>query len=165
MLLTVGLLVVAFVLLVVGVVVENTPLLIASIACTVVAGGVLIVFSRVSRRAPAPAGAAAAPAPAGGPSPPPPPPPPPLRPETAAAPAEGAAEREPATARLAVMDREPAEGQTDGGYRPPAPPPPPPPMAAVEEVDEDVDCSIADYDELRVSGILPLLPELDLDEL
>jgi len=38
-------------------------------------------------------------------------------------------------------------------------------VAAGSSVDQEMEFPIADYDELRVSEILPLLPELDLDEL
>ena len=59
LLLTIGLVVVGAVALVIGFVTGNQPPIFISIACSVLAGFVLVVFSRMSRRQAGPAGVAA----------------------------------------------------------------------------------------------------------
>ena len=158
LLLTIGLVLVGFVLLVIGLITETTFLFYVSIGFSVIAGLVLLVSSRLSRReAPAAPGMA----PAGSPAPPPPPP-----------------AREPVPATVGAGAQDTTEPAVDLTPPPPPPPPPPsrepvtetlrptpPPVPAGVSPDEDAGFPIADYDELRVSEILPLLPELDLDEL
>lgn len=130
LLLTIALVLVGAVSLVIGFVGgEQLPIFI-SIACSLLAGGVLVVFSRMSRRQ-------GAPATSGGPAP--------LGDEAA-----------PATARQeAVSDAEVEEAVNE-----------PEPAAASRGREFAADeFPIEDYDELLVSEILPLLAELDVDEL
>ena len=129
LLLTIALVLVGAVSLVIGFVGgEQLPIFI-SIACSLLAGVVLVVFSRMSRRQ-------GAPATAGGP-----------------APLEG--EAAPAKARKAdVTDAEVEEAVQE-----------PEPVGASSSFAADDDFPIEDYDELLVSEILPLLAELDADEL
>ena len=111
---------------------EQLPIFI-SIACSVLAGVVLVVFSRMSRRQGAPAAASGGPAPL----------------EDEAAPAKAKARQDAvsdAEVEDAVQEPEPAAASSRG-------------FAA------DDDFPIEDYDELLVSEILPLLAELDTDEL
>ena len=122
LLVTIGLVLVGAVSLVIGFVSNSLGPIYLSIVCSVIAGIVLILFSRMAKRQGVPAaagGAAPAPAPVG----------------LAAAPPE--AEPEAATEAVHVL---PA-GAADGEF------------------------PIADYDDLRVNQILPLLSELDPDEL
>ena len=142
---TLALVVVALVTLVIGFFV--TPgFLYVSIACCLVAGAVLLVFTRVSRREAVTGAPVGAPAPAG---PPPPPPPAPVQ-EPAPAP-------EPAP----VPAYEPPPLPADAGAGAATAVATAPTATAVDEAE----FPIADYDDLRVSEILPLLPELELDEL
>jgi hypothetical protein len=130
LLLTIALVLVGAVSLVIGFVGgEQLPIFI-SIACSVLAGIVLVVFSRMSRRQ-------GAPATAGGPAP--------LEDEAA-----------PAAARKAdVTDAEVEDAVQE----------PEPVGAGSRGFAADDDFPIEDYDELLVSEILPLLAELDVDEL
>ena len=130
LLLTIALVLVGAVSLVIGFVGgEQLPIFI-SIGCSLAAGVVLVVFSRMSRRQ-------GAPATAGGPAP--------L--EEEAAPAKGRkADVTDAEVEDAVQEPEPVAASSGG-------------FAA------DDDFPIEDYDELLVSEILPLLAELDVDEL
>jgi hypothetical protein len=129
LLLTIALVLVGAVSLVIGFVGgEQLPIFI-SIACSVLAGVVLVVFSRMSRRQGAPA--------------------------TSGGPAPLADEAAPATKRTeAVSDDEVEEAVTE-----------PEPVGAGRGFAADDDFPIEDYDELLVSEILPLLAELDADEL
>jgi hypothetical protein len=129
LLLTIALVLVGAVSLVIGFVGgEQLPIFI-SIACSLLAGGVLVVFSRMSRRQGAPAAS-------GGPAP--------LADEAA-----------PATQRqAAVSDEEVTDAVQE----------PEPADAGGRGFAAD-DFPIEDYDELLVSEILPLLAELDADEL
>jgi hypothetical protein len=174
LLLTVGLILVGFVLLLIGLFAEIYALVIAAIGCALAAGLVLLAFSRLSRRT-------AAPAQTGG-----------------AAPAQGWAPPSP-TSQSQPAPSQPAPSQPASAWSPPQRPepepaqawaPPPPPseptvtiatigseegpdaevsdtgvMVPVGASGDEMEFPIADYDELRVSEILPLLPELDLDEL
>jgi hypothetical protein len=162
LLLTVGLILVGFVLLLIGLFADIYALVIAAIGCALAAGLVLLVYSRLSRRTAAPAQAGGA-APAQGWSPPP-----------------QRSEPEPAPSWSPPSRPEPEPAQA---WTPPPPPPEPtvtiatigsedgpdaevvPVGAPVGPSDEEVEFPIADYNELRASEILPLLPELDLDEL
>lgn len=130
LLLTIALVLVGAVSLVIGFVGgEQLPIFI-SIACSLLAGGVLVVFSRMSRRQGAPA-TSGGPAPLG----------------------DGAA---PATARQeAVSDAEVEETVNE---------PEPAAASGGREFAAD-EFPIEDYDELLVSEILPLLAELDVEEL
>ncbi|MEY2478735.1 MAG: hypothetical protein QOG87_4050 [Actinomycetota bacterium] len=129
LLLTIALVLVGAVSLVIGFVGgEQLPIFI-SIACSLLAGVVLVVFSRMSRRQ-------AAPSAAGGPAP--------LGEEAA-----------PATARQkAVSDAEVEDAVQE-----------PEPVEASSRSFAADDFPIEDYDELLVSEILPLLAELEVDEL
>lgn len=149
LLVTIGLVVIGAISLVIGFVSNSLGPIYISIACSVIAGVVLVVFSRMARHkegAPAPAGSAAAPSPGSwAPASPPPPPP--------------------------VTRAEPAPA--------PPPPPRPEPvrtMAAPEATTTtftaprgadaaDLDFPIADYDSLRASQVLDQLGDLSLDEL
>lgn len=142
LLVTIGLVLVGAVSLVIGFVSNSLPPIYLSIACSVIAGIVLVVFSRMSKRQEAggPSSSGFTPAPSAGswappPSPPPPPPAPSYR-----APATPAAEPAPSGA--------PA-GRAAAAA----------PAVAVE------DFPIEGYDTLRVSQILPALDELDVDDL
>jgi len=115
LLLTIGLVVVGAVALVIGFVTGNQPPIFISIACSVLAAAVLVVFSRMSRRQAGPG--VAAPAGAG----------------------DGAV----------------SDADVDSAVRADTAP-----VAAASS-----GFPIEDYDELLVSEILPLLPELDADEL
>ncbi|MDP8976683.1 MAG: hypothetical protein M3N28_10040 [Actinomycetota bacterium] len=168
MLLTVGLILVGFVLLLIGLFADVYALVYAAIGCAMAAGLALIVYSRLSRRTAAPAQTGgSAPAQAGGSAPaqgwaPPPPrseaapwsPPPPM-PEAEAEPAPTWSPPPRPSQTTVTIE---TIGSEDG-----------PDTEVVAPVSADVyddgDFPIADYDELRVSEILPLLPELDLDEL
>jgi hypothetical protein len=119
LLLTIGLVVVGAVALVIGFVTGNQPPIFISIACSVLAGFVLVVFSRMSRRQAGPAGVAA-PVSAG---------------DSAGVVSDAEVDD---TVRVATA---PAAASASTGF------------------------PIEDYDELLVSEILPLLPELDADEL
>ncbi len=130
LLLTIALVLVGAVSLVIGFVGgEQLPIFI-SIACSVLAGVVLVVFSRMSRRQGAPAAS-------GGPAP--------LADEAAPTTKRQAAVSD-AEVEDAVHEPEPAAASSRG-------------FAA------DDDFPIEDYDELLVSEILPLLAELEVDEL
>ena len=121
LLLTIGLVLVGAVALVIGFVSSSQLPIFISIACSIAAGIVLAVFSRMSRRAAAPATAGSGPAPL-------------VEPTTASPDLDEAAEAGDLVRTQAV----PVVGDT---------------------------FPIEDYDDLLVSEILPLLPELDLDEL
>ncbi len=169
LLLTVGLILVGFVLLLIGLFADIYALVIAAIGCALAAGLVLLAFSRLSRRTAAPAQTGGA-APAQGWSPPsqpsqPQPAPsqpapawsPPQRPEPE--PAQAWAPPPPPsepTVTIATIGSEegPDAEVSDTGV-----------MVPVGASGDEMEFPIADYDELRVSEILPLLPELDLDEL
>ena len=130
LLLTIALVLVGAVSLVIGFVGgEQLPIFI-SIACSLLAGVVLVVFSRMSRRQ-------GAPATAGGPAP--------LEDEAAPAKGRGAD----------VTDEEVEDAVQE----------PEPVGAGSASFAADGDFPIEDYDELLVSEILPLLAELDPDEL
>ncbi len=147
LLVTIGLVLVGAVSLVIGFVSNSLPPIYLSIACSVIAGVVLVVFSRMSKRQEAggPSSSGFRPAPSAGawtppsspPSPPSPPPAPSYRPPTAPVPpvtepsASPAAGRAPAPASAVAVEDFPIEG----------------------------------YDTLRVSQILPALDGLDLDDL
>jgi hypothetical protein len=115
LLVTIGLVLIGAISLVIGFVSSSLAPIYLSIACSIVAGGVLVVFSRMSRRqAPSAEGAPAA------------------------------AESMPAEAPTEVVG---AATQTSAPVVP------------------DLPFPIDDYDNLKVNQIVPLLPELDLDEL
>jgi hypothetical protein len=126
LLLTIALVLIGAVALVIGFVGGDQLPIFISIACSLLAGGVLVVFSRMSRRQGV--------APAGGPAP--------LADE--AAPARAASDEE---VEEAVTEPELAEVGGDRAF------------AAGGEL------PIQDYDELLVSEILPLLADLNSDEL
>jgi hypothetical protein len=141
LLVTIALVLVGAVSLVIGFVSNSLVPIYISIGCSVVAGVVLVVFSRMSRRQGAPSAAAPASTP------------------TSWAPSQTPAPTpEPETAAVPV----PEERTLVGAQRGPAPR-----AARPEPVvpDEDEDFPIEDYDDLRANEILPLLPELDLEEL
>jgi hypothetical protein len=117
LLLTIGLVVVGAVALVIGFVTGNQPPIFISIACSVLAAAVLVVFSRMSRREAGPG--VAAPVGAG----------------------DGASAVSDADVDAAVRADTAPTSSASSGF------------------------PIEDYDELLVSEILPLLPELDADEL
>jgi hypothetical protein len=191
LLLTIGLVVVGAVSLVWGFVSQNTLPIYISIGCSVAAGLVLLVFSRINRRQTAVAVGGATTSDATGPA----------TTEyvlqearTAARPSTDAgfpiedfdqllvseivpllpeldleeldqvrAREEAGKARASILRRiDGLAAELEGG-----------PPAALDEVEEEefVDAGddelfpIADYDELRVNQIIPLLPELDDDEL
>jgi hypothetical protein len=140
LLVTIGLVVVAAVALVIGFVSNQLPPIYISIACSFVAAIVLAMFSRLSRRQAAQATVS------GGP-----------------APLVGGEDFIPAPA--------PISSRTDVLVRA---------GSAAPSLDEEAEAApasslggwadapifpISDYDELRVAEILPLLPELDADEL
>jgi hypothetical protein len=126
LLLTIALVLVGAVALVIGFVGGDQLPIFISIACSLLAGGVLVVFSRMSRRQ---AGV----------------------PASAPAPLADA----PATRKqVAVSDDEVEEAVVDE-----------PAATSAREFSPDGAFPIEDYDELLVSEILPLLPELDPDEL
>lgn len=130
LLLTIALVLVGAVSLVIGFVGgEQLPIFI-SIACSVLAGVVLVVFSRMSRRQ-------GAPATSGGPAP--------LEDEAA-----------PATKRTEAVSDEEVEDAVNE---------PEPASTGRAFAASDDEFPIEDYDELLVSEILPLLAELDADEL
>ncbi|HVF73681.1 MAG TPA: hypothetical protein VM938_01425 [Acidimicrobiales bacterium] len=107
--------------LVIGFVSSSLAPIYLSIACSIVAGVVLVVFSRMSRKQPATAGVAA-----------------------------GDDSGPPTAALEAVPSDEPVAAATQTSA----------PVAV-----PDVEFPIEDYDKLKVGEIIPLLPELDLDEL
>lgn len=115
LLVTIGLVLVGAISLVIGFVSSSLAPIYLSIACSVVAGGVLVVFSRMSRKQ--------APAPAVG-------------------------SMEPMAAPATAV--EPVVGDA---------------MPTSAPVVPDLPFPIDDYDTLKVNEIVPLLPELDLDEL
>ena len=141
LLVTIGLVLVGAVSLVIGFVSNSLPPIYLSIACSVIAGIVLVVFSRMSKRQEAggPSASGFSPAPSPGnwaPPPPPPPPPapsyrPPATPPPAAEPTAAPARASTAVASAVAVEDFPLDG----------------------------------YDTLRVSQILPALDSLDLDEL
>ena len=122
LLVTIGLVVIGAVSLVIGFVSNTLTWIYVSIGCSLIAGLVLVLFSRMSRRTADVAGPAAGPAPLG------------------ATGAPAAAVEEPTQAVAAA----PAE-----------------PLVPAD----DLEFPIEDYDDLRVNQIIPLLAELDLDEL
>ena len=194
LLVTVGLVLAGLILLIVGFVQDSLTLIYLSIACAAIAGLALIVFSRLSRRqavtmaaegvpaaaAPASPLVTAAVAPAAGTMESAPP----ARPSVPARPAPAP---EPAVARAATAaddDRfDPGEPTSPQPLRAPVaaaaaeattaleqvrvPAAADPAPADEWEVDwgDEVLFPIEDYDELRVAEIVPLLPELDPDEL
>jgi hypothetical protein len=130
LLLTIALVLVGALSLVIGFVGGSQAPIFISIACSLLAGGVLVVFSRMSRRSAAPA--------TGGPAP--------LTGDGAPATQRQAAVSD-AEVEEAVSEPEPVSaGRSPGAF------------SAGE-------FPIEDYDELLVSEILPLLAELDVDEL
>lgn len=141
LLVTIGLVLVGAVSLVIGFVSNSLAPIYLSIACSVIAGVVLVVFSRMSKRQEAggPSSSGFTPARAPGswtpPSPPSPPPAPSYR-----APAASANDPVPASSAGAAM------------------------AASASSVAVD-DFPIDGYDTLRVSQILPALDGLDLDDL
>ena len=162
LLLTVGLILVGFVLLLIGLFAEIYALVIAAIGCALAAGLVLLAFSRLSRRTAAPAQTGGA-APAQGWSPP----------SQPSQPQPAPSQPAPAWSPPQRPEPEPAQAWVP-------PPPPSEPTVTIATIgsedapevvvpvgvsDDEMEFPIADYDELRVSEILPLLPELDLDEL
>ncbi|MEO7837168.1 MAG: hypothetical protein ABIS21_05955, partial [Acidimicrobiales bacterium] len=143
LLVTIGLVLVGAVSLVIGFVSNSLPPIYLSIACSVVAGIVLVVFSRMSKRQEAggPSTSAFTPAPSPGtwmPTPSTPPPPAPSYQSPTS----------PARAGEAEAASSPARSAPAGAT-----------AVAVE------DFPIDGYDTLRVSQILPALDELDLDAL
>ena len=123
LLVTIGLVLVGAISLVIGFVSSSLAPIYLSILCSVVAGIVLVVFSRMTRR------------------------------QAAVAPAAGEADAGPETATLeAVSADEPVAVATQTS-------------APVADAVPDVAFPIEDYDKLKVGEIIPLLPELDLDEL
>ena len=156
LLVTIALVLVGAVSLVIGFVSNSLVPIYISIGCSVVAGIVLVVFSRMSRRQPAaPAASTAASSSTWAPSQTPAPSP---QPERASEPEpEPEPELEVATASAQQ------ERTLVGGRWGRSGPPEPEPVLVDEETDEDF--PIEDYDDLRANEILPLLPELDLDEL
>ncbi|MDQ3681018.1 MAG: hypothetical protein M3378_10855 [Actinomycetota bacterium] len=152
-------------LLMIGLFADVIWLVYASIVCAMAAGLVLLFYSRLSQREAATAGA-------GGP--------------------QGQARTAPSAPPAGSGAPAPEPGSTEPaparGWEPPPPPEPVPEptatlsvvgrggrdntevgegvgVAAAPSDEQDLGFPIADYDELRVSEILPLLPELDLDEL
>jgi hypothetical protein len=159
LLLTVGLILVGFVLLLIGLLADVYALVYLAIGCAMAAGLVLLVYSRLSRRQAAPVAAApGAPAGQGAPAPatrPWTPPPAPPRPEPTAAPAWTPPPPPEPTVTLGAVE---SERGPDTEVAPVV-------VGTIPRPEDEVMFPIADYDELRVSEILPLLPELDLDEL
>ena len=156
LLVTIALVLVGAVSLVIGFVSNSLVPIYISIGCSVVAGIVLVVFSRMSRRqAAAPTGApTAAGASTWAPSP-----------QTAGRASEAEPEPEPTPAPQPEVAAAPAEQErtlVGGRWRRPGPAEPEP---ALTEEEDDEDFPIEDYDDLRANEILPVLPELDLDEL
>jgi hypothetical protein len=129
LLLTIALVLVGAVALVIGFVGGDQLPIFISIACSLLAGGVLVVFSRMSRRQSGVTASAPAPLADG-----------PATKKQAAAVSDDEVED-------AVADEEPAS------------------TGAGRQFAADSAFPIEDYDELLVSEILPLLPELDPDEL
>lgn len=115
LLVTIGLVLIGAISLVIGFVSSSLAPIYLSIACSIVAGGVLVVFSRMSRRHAEGPALSTVPEPVGA--------------STEAVDVVGAA--------------------TETGL----------------SVEADLLFPIEDYDDLKVAEILPLLPELDLDEL
>jgi hypothetical protein len=152
LLVTIGLVVIAAVALVIGFVSNQLPPIYISIGCSFVAAVVLALFSRLSRRQAAQATATGrVPSPLFGteditPAP--------VPADTGILVRAGAPRFEDEEAE-AVIGAEPAVA-TDIQ---------PVPTAAEPIWAEAVVFPIADYEELRVAEILPLLPELDADEL
>ena len=134
LLVTIGLVLIGTVSLVIGFVRNSLGPIYVSILCSVVAGVVLVLFSRMSRRQ-----AATAAAGAGEPAV--------ELPEAPALSVVGAAEPE-------VAEEEEATGAAEA-----ARPGPETPLAGEPAF------PITAYDELRVNEVVPLLAELDLDEL
>src|SRR5439155_5554415 len=139
-------------MLVIGFVSSSLAPIYVSIICSALAAIVLLVFSRLSKREVAPA-SAGGPAPLPGPAP-------------LAGQASGSGTAT-ATTATAVLDRpEEAEGVTvlpSTAEEEPLVAVADEPTASVAAIDASF--PIADYDELTVAEILPLLPELDADEL
>lgn len=167
LLVTIGLVVVGAIALVVGFVSNSLAPIYLSIACSVIAGIVLVVFSRMARRGDSGPSAAAAPAQAspGSWSPsttstPPPPPPP----------APDAPSYEPPPAYTPPPPPPPAPARATPMRRPARAPEPEPtivldePVSAAAGPDDD-GFPIAGYDTMRSSQIVALLVDLDLDEL
>jgi hypothetical protein len=144
LLVTIGLVVIAAVALVIGFVSNQLPPIYISIGCSFVAAVVLALFSRLSRRQAAQATARGA----------------------APSPLFGTEEIAPATASTDILvragvprfeDEEEVEAGPPAEIRPVA--------VAAEPMWAETVFPIAEYEELRVAEILPLLPELDADEL
>jgi hypothetical protein len=183
LLVTIALVLVAAVALVIGFVSNQLPPIYLSIVCSFVAAVVLALFSRLNRRRVAPAGAHGGPAPLLDETS--------ARTYERSAPAGRAApayedededevEEEYAPSRDTRVLTPVAEARAAAVPRPATPPPPRAPVPATpvpssrfqeddEEDEEDWDeepiFPIEDYDLLRVAEILPLLRELDPDEL
>jgi hypothetical protein len=137
-----GLVLVATVLLVLGLVADSgLGLIYVSIACSLAAGVILLVATRVNRQRTEPAAAT-------GPAPLPPP-------EAPEAPAAPVADTPVPPAEVAPVDEEafaPSTAET-------------PVVATAAPSDDDEMFPIADYDDLTVGEIMPLLPKLYADEI
>ncbi len=143
LLLTIALVIVGAVSLLIGFVRDSLLPIYLSIGCSIVAGVVLVVFSRMSRRqAATPEQAPDRPPSTWGPSP------------AGGAPAVSERERPP----VAYDEAPTVVGAGGAGTVAPAP-------APVFAPVEDDTFPIEDYDALRVTEILPLLEDLDVDEL
>jgi hypothetical protein len=145
-LLSFGLVLVATVLLVLGLLADDgLTLIYVSIACSVLAGVVLVVATRLGR--PKAGTESAGPAPL---------------PETSAPPAPA-----PAPASAPVADTLPRSEPVppDDSFAPEPETVTVPPVETVPDEDDEDFFPIADYDDLRVNEILPLLPELYADEI
>jgi hypothetical protein len=140
-----GLVLVATVLLVLGLVADSgLGLIYVSIACSLAAGVILLVATRVNRQRTEPAAVPTGPAPL----------PPPEAPAVTAAPVAATPPPEPAP----EVDAEafaPSTQETPAVSTP----------AAAAAADEDEMFPIADYDDLTVGEIMPLLPKLYADEI
>ena len=151
LLVTIGLVVIGAISLVIGFVSNSLGPIYISIACSVIAGVVLVVFSRMARRkegAPAPAvGAAPSPGSWAPASPPPPTPSPPPVTRVQPAPAPPPAPRPEPVSTMTARDATATFTAPRGA-----------------DVD-DLDFPIPDYDSLRASQILDQLGDLSLDEL
>ncbi|HEX2065115.1 MAG TPA: hypothetical protein VHE80_11915, partial [Acidimicrobiales bacterium] len=148
LLLTIALVIVGAVSLFIGFVSNSLLPIYISIGCSIVAGVVLVVFSRMSRRQPAPAEPAAAPSQ-------------PAWAERPSVPASTAPQPQPRPEPAPSYEREPALVGAAGG----APAAVAPLPVEEEEEPEEDEFPIEGYDRLRVNQILPVLPELELDEL
>ena len=165
LLITIGLVVVALVLLIVGFIQHTLTLIYLSIACSAVAALTLIVYSRLQKRRSLRLGGAVVTADLAD------------EPVAAFSMAGEVQDRSSETAPMPVSS--PATREMPSSDWAPTPPPPPTPAAVAavgndqepwdqdEEVWDDGEnvFPIEDYDDLRVAEILPLLGELDPEEL